>query len=278
MQLIGRMTSPPKTGLDTSAGESRPNLEHARSRMLGTPSSSLHTHFHPNHSPPPRDCDNPSLRPAQATRGPARPYAVRTSRCDPHSQSWSLDERLFPRGANGYISESDVMNQTSTTRVWSPIASAPDDEFGNFLEFGDLQLDFPSFERVAHDGRTDRQDVDTDTSMDATMENAPTMVDFGIAHLSQQPQQSTSNPLMSYNGMGQLFNMPMSREQFHESQHPHLHIKTQRQYHPGMVPPTPSSIEMHGGMPGYYHTPVHQQPQAYEYYQRSQRDQVNLLH
>jgi len=192
-------------------------------------------------------------------------------------QSWSLDERLFPRCANGYTYESNEMNQTSTTR-WSPIVSAPDDEFGNFLEFGDLQLDFPSFERVAHDGRTDRQDVDADTSMDATMEIAPAMVDFGIAHMSQQPQQPTSNPLMSYNGMGQLFNMPMSREQFHESQHPHPHIKTQRQYHPGMVPPTPNSIEMHGGMPGYYHTPVHQQPQAFEYYQRSQRDQVNPLH
>jgi len=166
------------------------------------------------------------------------------------------------------------MNPTSTTR-WSPIVSAPDDEFGNFLEFGDLQLDFPSFERVAHDGRTDRQDVDADTSMDASMEHAPAMVDFGIGHMAQQPQQPTSNPLMNgYNGMGQLFNMQMSREQFHESQPSQAHIKTQRQYHSGMVPPTPNSIEMHGGMPGYYHTPMHHQPHAYEYYQRGQRDQV----
>lgn len=157
------------------------------------------------------------------------------------------------------------------------MVSAPDEDFASFLEYGDLPLDFPAFEGVADDGRTVRQDVDADVTMDIPMENAPAMADFGMAHVPQQPEPSISNPLMGgYNGnMSQLFDMPMSRDHFPHNLQPQAHVKRQRQYPPCMVPPTPNSIEMHGGMPGYYTTPMHQQPRVYEHYHRSQRDQVS---
>ena len=193
-----------------------------------------------------------------------------------------VDECRLNVFANGDTDELAVMNHSTATR-WSPMVSAPDEEFAHFLEFGDLQLDFPSFEALPQDGRAPEQgvdvDVDVDVTLDTPMENAPAIADFGMGHIPQQPEQATSNPLMNgYNGdLGQLFNMQTPREQFRPGHHTQAHMKTQRHYPPGMVPPTPNSVEMHGGIPGYYHTPVHQQPHVYEHYQRSQRDQVGTM-
>ena len=157
------------------------------------------------------------------------------------------------------------------------MVTAPDEDFATFLEFGDIQLDFPPFDGVMHDGRAPQQTVDTDVTIDTPMENAPAMADFALGHMPQQQDQSISIPLMSgYNGgLGQLYNMQTSRGQLQRNQHSQAHMKTHHPYPPGMVPPTPNSIELHGGMPGYYHAAVHQQPNVYEHYQRSQRDQVS---
>lgn len=154
------------------------------------------------------------------------------------------------------------------------MAAAPEDEFANFVEFGDLQLDFPPFEGLHQDGQTTRLDGGVDTTMDTPMENAPGMIDFGMGTMSQQVEQPISHSLMhGYDGnMNQFFNMQIPTAQYHRGQHPQAHFQTQRQYAPGMVPPTPNSIELHGGVPGYY-----QQPHVYEHYQRSQRDQVGSV-
>ena len=191
-------------------------------------------------------------------------------------------ERCLNIFANGYTDELAVMNQSTAAR-WSPMVSAPDEEFAHFLEFGDLELDFPPFEALPQDGRAPEQGVDGDADVDATldhpMENAPAIADFGMGHIPQHPEQAPSNPLMNgYNGdLGQLFNMQTHREQLRPGHHTQAHMKTQRHYRSVMVPPTPNSVEMHGGLPGYYHTSVHQQPHVYEHYQRSQRDQVGTM-
>ena len=156
----------------------------------------------------------------------------------------------------------NVMNQAQTT-AWSPMVSGPDEDFANFLEFGDLQLNFPSFDNIPQNGVHVQRDADV--AMDTTMENATEMQGYGESHVSQQLDGYGAN-------QGQLLDLQVSAEHF--NQHPQAYAKGRPQYTQGMVPPTPNSIEMHGGHPGYYQMPAHQQAHLYEYYQQSQRDQV----
>lgn len=164
------------------------------------------------------------------------------------------------------------MNQTQTSG-WSPVVSAPDEEFASFLEFGDLQLNFPPFEGLAQGSNHIQQDVGI--PMDTSMENATDILGYGERHVPQQLGHSTSNPLLNgYAGnQGHLFEMPAE----HFDQSSHAFSKNMHQYGQGMVPPTPNSIEMHGGHPGYHQTPVHRQAHMYDYYQHNPRDQVRAI-
>lgn len=150
----------------------------------------------------------------------------------------------------------------------------PDEEFANFLEFGDLQLEFSPFENLSQDGGNTQEEIGA--TMDTIMDNAPSIVDFGIDHMLQQPGQPTANPLTSrYNGStDHLLHMQTPGEQVRQNHHVQANLKQQRQYAPNMVPPTPNSIEMHGGVPGYYQAPVHQQAHMYDHYPPSRRDQM----
>lgn len=152
------------------------------------------------------------------------------------------------------------------------MVSGPDEDFANFLEFGDLQLNFPSFEPTPQNGGRVHQDADV--AMDTTMENVTEIPDYGEAHVPPQLNRSTSNPLLNdYCGNQEhLFDMQIPTEHF--NQHPQAYAKGRSHYTQGMVPPTPNSIEMHVGHPPYYQMPVHQQAHMYEHYQRNQRDQV----
>lgn len=150
----------------------------------------------------------------------------------------------------------------------------PDDEFANFLEFGDLQLELSPFETLGHDGGNTQEEVGA--TMDTIMDNAPSIADFGIDHILQQPGQSMADPLTNrYSGStDQLLNMQTSGEQVGQNHHLQANLKQQRHYAVNMVPPTPNSIEMHGGVSGYYQAPMHQQAHSYEHYPPSRRDQM----
>lgn len=154
------------------------------------------------------------------------------------------------------------------------MVSGPDEDFANFLEFGDLQLNFP-FEGIPQNGGQVQQDADV--AMDTTMENVTEMPEYGEPHVPQQLSHSTSNPLLNGYGGNQahLFDMQIPTEHF--SRHPQAYAKGRPHYTQGMVPPTPNSIEMHGGHPAYYQMPVHQQAHMYEQYQRNHRDQVSMI-
>ena len=156
----------------------------------------------------------------------------------------------------------NVMNQAQAT-AWSPMVSGPDEDFANFLEFGDLQLSFPSFDNVPQNGVQVQRDADV--AMDTPMENATEMPGYGESHGPPQLNGYGAN-------QGQLLDIQVSAEHF--NQHPQAYAKGGPQYVHGMIPPTPNSIEMQGGHPGYYQMPAHQQAHLYEYYQQSQRDQV----
>ena len=162
----------------------------------------------------------------------------------------------------------NVMNQPQPSG-WSPVVSGPDEDFANFLEFGDLQLTFPHFDGLAQG--TGHVQQDADIPMDTTMDTTTEILGYGDGHVPQQLNHSTSNPLMNgYAGdQGHLFDMPE-----HFNQPSHAFSKGLHQYAQGMVPPTPNSIEMHGGHPGYYQIPLHQQAHMYEHYRRNQPDQV----
>ena len=150
----------------------------------------------------------------------------------------------------------------------------PEEEFANFLDFGDLQLDFSPFDGVAPDGRGAQQDADV--VMDTAMDNGPEMVDFGMGHNLHQPEQTTPHP--STNGYTSsaehVFQMQSVGEHYRPDRHAQMNMKLPRQYPPGMVPPTPNSLELQGGVPGYYQASMHTQAHAYEHYQRSQGDNV----
>lgn len=212
-----------------------------------------------------------------ATRGPTRLSAdllIAYSVTDSAKPPGLRDDQVRPQYntfTDGYTYETNVMNQPQTTG-WSPLVSGPDEDFANFLEFGDLQLDFSPFDGISQNGGHMQQD--SDVAMDTPMGTAPEMPGYDEAQVSHPLNHSTSNPLFNgYGGhQGHLFDMRIPTE--HLNQQPHVYAKGGPQYTQGMVPPTPNSIEMHGGHPGYYQMAVHQQAHMYEHYQRNQRDKV----
>ena len=153
------------------------------------------------------------------------------------------------------------------------MVSGPDEDFANFLEFGDLQLNFPHFDGVPQNEAQIQENVDV--AMDTTMGDGTDLSGYHDAQANQQLNHSTSNPLL--NGYGgsheQLFDMQMPT---HLNQPSHAYSKGP-QYTQGMVPPTPNSIEMHGGHPTYYHLSTHQQAHVYDHYRRNHRDQVRAM-
>ncbi|KAM0796164.1 helix-loop-helix DNA-binding domain-containing protein [Usnea florida] len=60
-----------------------------------------------------------------------------------------------------------------------------------------------------------------------------------------------------------------------QQQQQQLHLHNQQYHGQNVVPPTPNSLEMHGGHAQYYRTPIdHQQLHMYDPYRRSQKDQM----
>ena len=68
---------------------------------------------------------------------------------------------------------------------------------------------------------------------------------------------------------GELFN-------HHQQRHPQLQVPPYRAQ--GMIPPTPTSMEMHGDQPRYYHTAGDHHPQGlYDRFGTNMKDQVRSI-
>lgn len=165
------------------------------------------------------------------------------------------------------------MNQDPTPR-WSPIVSGPEDEFANFLDFTDLGFD-------GYDGIDLQQNGAG--AMDTSMEDAAGMLGLDQGHMQLQqdqppPPMDQPNHVISVNGFHgsteSFSDLAMQQDLFDQQRQQQLHMQNQRYHAPNVVPPTPNSLEMHGGH-AYYRTPAdHQQLNMYEQYRRNQKDQV----
>lgn len=157
-----------------------------------------------------------------------------------------------------------------------PAFSGPeDDEFANFLDFTDLR--FTGYDAV------DLQQ-DGAGAMDTSMEGAAGMLGLDQGHIQQQQQpppmdqRNHATPLNGFHGATDSFPaLPMQQDLFDQQQQQQLHLQNQRYQAQNVVPPTPNSLEMHGGHAQYYRTPAdHQQLHMYDHYRQHQKDQVGI--
>ena len=173
------------------------------------------------------------------------------------------------------------------------MVSGPEEDFGNFLEFADLQLNFPPFDAQPHDVRTGApEQVNPCAGMDTNMETAAAAA--GMMGLKQGDINSALDPqlmdiqttmpelvhgasaesLMGLDMQAQLFHQ-QQQQRFHQQQHQQRIAQAQYQSH-GIVPPTPTGIEMHPGQAHHYAHLDRQTRAMYEHYQRKQQDNVRL--
>ena len=170
--------------------------------------------------------------------------------------------------ANGGSHPQIDMNQNPTY---------PDDEFANFLDFTDLGF-----------GDFDPVDLQQNGAgpMDISIEDAAGMlgIEQGQNQQHQPPppmdQRNHATPMNGFHGSTESFpDLAMQQDLFdQQQQQQQLHLQNQRYHGQNVVPPTPNSLEMHGGQAQYYRTPAdHQQLHMYDHYRRNQRDQVGAF-
>lgn len=156
------------------------------------------------------------------------------------------------------------------------MVSGPEDEFASFLEFGDLQLNFP-YEGGHQDGQELQQE--SGDGMDTSMGNGSEVIRLENGPVQQQVDQCNSlTALNSYHGSAESFDdLNIQGELFNQHQQSHLHLHGPQYNGQNVIPPTPNSIEMHGEQARYYQTPRdHSQP-VYDRLGRNQKDQVCIL-
>lgn len=158
----------------------------------------------------------------------------------------------------------------------NPNPTSYEDEFANFLDFTDLG--FGAFDGV------DLQQNGAE-AMDTSMEGAAGMLGLEQEHMQQQQQQprpmdqrNHATPVNGFHGSTESFpDLAMQHDLFdqQQQQQQQLHMQNQRYHGQNVVPPTPNSLEMHGGHAQYYRTPAdHQQLHMYDHYRRNQKDQM----
>ena len=181
------------------------------------------------------------------------------------------------------------------TSTWSPMVSGPEEDFANFLEFGDLQLNFPNFDTA------ESQNVDTSGGaeqehlgaggggvVDTNMEHEA----GGMMQLKERDLNSALDPrlmdmqttmpelvhgpstesLMELEMQAQLFH----QQQYNQQQQQHRMAHTQYRRQQGIVPPTPNSIEMHGGHAQHFAQMDGRTRAMYEHYSKKQQDNVRM--
>lgn len=159
------------------------------------------------------------------------------------------------------------------------MVSGPDDDFSTFLEFGDLQLNFPHFDQNSQNGGEIQDGVRRAMDMQASNNSGP-VLDF---HHPAIQQYGDPSALGDFNTIPQPFSDPTMPSELFE-QHQQLQQMPQHpSYGPTyngqhMVPPTPNSIEMHGGQMHYQQPLPNSHARAvYEYHRRQPNGQVLYL-
>lgn len=157
------------------------------------------------------------------------------------------------------------------------MVSGPEDEFANFLEFGDLQLTFP-YDGGHQDGRELQQEPGG--GMDTSMENGagPVRLENGPAQ-RHMDQCSTMAAMNGYHTSTEPFHdLNISGELFNQQPQSHLHLHGPQYSGQNVIPPTPNSIEMHGEQARYYQSSRDHHSQAiYDRLSRNQKDQVRMF-
>ena len=159
------------------------------------------------------------------------------------------------------------------------MVSGPEDDFANFLDFGDL-----SFSNFSDNGAGTPQANGVSPGlqhgdagpMDMSMEGAASAAGL-MAHSGATQQDAIPHAM---NGFQEPFPDMTSPAEYMSRQHSQQHMQMQqhpRYYGHNAVPPTPNSLEMHGAHPEYYNPADRQQQLMYEHYRRHQNEQVRGL-
>lgn len=134
---------------------------------------------------------------------------------------------------------------------WSPTVSGPEDDFSNFLEFSDLQLDFSSFDDNSHNGENIQAGGD---AMDVQNNATDDLLEFR--------QLGNSSAATGFDGPIEAFpDMQMQSQQLDQHLSPHLTYGHPFAAH-NVVPPTPNSMEIHGSQTQYDHALSNVHPQV----------------
>ncbi|KAI9850421.1 MAG: hypothetical protein M1838_005698 [Thelocarpon superellum] len=164
------------------------------------------------------------------------------------------------------------------------MVSAAEDDFTNFLELGNFQLDFPAFDPATH---PDHNGLDTamDDAGDLTASirkdgptpqpsRAPTHQRHPASVSMMQPGHVSNEALLDMNMQAQAQAHFFQQQQRQQQQQQQQRMQ-ERAYQPRSgVPPTPNSVEMHGGAIAYYHHLDAQSQAMVERYQRLKDDQT----
>ncbi|KAI4204874.1 MAG: hypothetical protein LQ346_001539 [Caloplaca aetnensis] len=164
--------------------------------------------------------------------------------------------------------------QTSST--WSPMVSGPEDEFSNFLEFGDLQLNFPPFDVSQQNGGEIQDGGGPASAMDMQTSNtAGGIIDFHHGNLQPFPDSAA---LTDFDTSSAVFpDLSMTSHLFEQQQMPQAIPYGHPYRSQNMIPHTPSSIEMHGGQPHYQHPASSNHARAvFEHYRHQSRGQLTM--
>lgn len=152
------------------------------------------------------------------------------------------------------------------------MVSNAEDEFATFVDFGDI--DFSAFDGIPQSDAELQQNGAgaMDTSMDG---NNTGILGLEHGHLQHMVQQSQAPSMNGFRASADSFpDLAMQSDMFEQQQRQQLHMQAQRYHGQNVVPPTPTSMEMHGTHAHYYRTPM-DQPQLHMYDQyRRQKDQV----
>jgi hypothetical protein len=152
------------------------------------------------------------------------------------------------------------------------MVSGPEDEFANFLDFGDLN--FATFDGIPHSDAELQQN--SAGAMDTSMEGTAGMLGLEQGQMQHQIGQHHPTPMNGFHGSTDSFpDLAIQSELFEQQQQQQqLHMQDQRYHGQNVIPPTPNSMDMHGAHAQYYRTPAdHPQLHMYDHYRR-QKDQV----
>lgn len=161
------------------------------------------------------------------------------------------------------------------------MVSGPEDDFSSFLEFSDLQLDYPSFDGNHQNGQEFQDGGTAGTAIEMQTSNDPSgVIDFQHGSMQQfaNPSglgefESSLNIFPDLDMPSQLFDQQQQQQQ--QPQIPQSVAYGQPYRGHNMIPHTPNSIEMHGGQLQYHPAASNNHARTmYEQYRHQPKGQV----